>query len=103
MLKNYRQRFFRISVIIFKFFEFIFRSCTVIPLPARVLKVDCALNKSDVPSRTNMSEITTESREKGKSLQPLRALVPFIAPYKGVLIVAIFALIVSEGFKTFFH
>ena len=32
-----------------------------------------------------------------KSLQPLRSLVPFIAPYKGILAIAIAALLVSSA------
>ena len=44
-----------------------------------------------------MSEITPKSREEGKTLRPLKALVPFIAPYKSVLIIAIVALIVSSS------
>jgi ATP-binding cassette subfamily B protein len=44
-----------------------------------------------------MSEVAPESREKGKSLQPLRSLVPFIAPYKGVLAIAIAALLISSA------
>ncbi len=44
-----------------------------------------------------MSEIHTEDRPKGKSLQPLRSLVPFIAPYKGVLLIAVLALLVSSA------
>ena len=44
-----------------------------------------------------MSEVSPESREKGKSLRPLRMLVPFIAPYKGILAIAIVALLVSSA------
>lgn len=44
-----------------------------------------------------MSEVAPENREKGKSLKPLATLVPFIAPYKGVLVVAILALLVSSA------
>ena len=44
-----------------------------------------------------MSEVAPENREKGKSLQPLRSLVPFIAPYKGVLVIAILALLISSA------
>ena len=39
-----------------------------------------------------MSDVSPESREKGKSLRPLRMLVPFIAPYKGILALAMVAL-----------
>ena len=44
-----------------------------------------------------MSEVAPENREKGKSLQPLRSLVPFIAPYKGVLAIAMVALLISSA------
>jgi ATP-binding cassette subfamily B protein len=44
-----------------------------------------------------MSEIAPENREKGKSLKPLATLVPFIAPYKGVLFIAMAALLVSSA------
>lgn len=44
-----------------------------------------------------MSEISPENREKADSLRPLRMLVPFITPYKGVLVVAIVALMVSSA------
>ena len=43
-----------------------------------------------------MSDISTESRKKGKSLRPLRMLGPFIAPYKGTLALALVALLVSS-------
>ena len=44
-----------------------------------------------------MSKVAPESQNKAKSLQPLRSLVPFIAPYKGILVVAIVALLVSSA------
>ena len=44
-----------------------------------------------------MKEVDPESREKGKSLRPLKSLVPFIAPYKGVLLVALLALLLSSA------
>lgn len=44
-----------------------------------------------------MSEVAPESREKGKSLRPLKSLVPFIAPYKGTLMVAMAALLISSA------
>ncbi|MFT7132522.1 MAG: ATP-binding cassette subfamily B protein [Cyclobacteriaceae bacterium] len=43
-----------------------------------------------------MSDISTESRNKGKTLRPLRMLGPFIAPYKGTLALALVALLVSS-------
>ena len=44
-----------------------------------------------------MIRVNSESRDKAKSLQPLRSLVPFIAPYKGTLAVAIAALLISSA------
>ena len=44
-----------------------------------------------------MNEVDPESREKGKSLRPLKSLVPFIAPYKGILLVALLALLLSSA------
>lgn len=48
--------------------------------------------------------MTNETRDKsaqvsatGKSLQPLRALLPFISPYKGTLIAALFALLIAAA------
>ncbi|MDA0978775.1 MAG: ABC transporter transmembrane domain-containing protein, partial [Proteobacteria bacterium] len=38
-----------------------------------------------------------DSPVPGRSLRPLRALVPFIAPYKGTLIVALLALLLSSA------
>ncbi|MFT4721213.1 MAG: ATP-binding cassette subfamily B protein, partial [Candidatus Azotimanducaceae bacterium] len=43
-----------------------------------------------------MSDISMESRKKGKTLRPLRMLGPFIAPYKGTLALALVALLVSS-------
>ena len=44
-----------------------------------------------------MNRITSENRPKSKSIQPLRSLIPFIAPYKGTLAIAILALLVSSA------
>lgn len=44
-----------------------------------------------------MSKVTPEGRDKAKSLQPLRSLVPFIKPYKRILAVAIVALLISSA------
>lgn len=44
-----------------------------------------------------MSKVARESRAKAESLQPLRSLGPLIAPYKGVLAVAITALLISSA------
>jgi len=40
---------------------------------------------------------TPEQRAKGATLRPLRMLVPFIAPYKGTLLLAMVALLVSSA------
>ena len=44
-----------------------------------------------------MSKVALESRDKAESLQPLRSLVPFIVPYKGILAVAMAALLISSA------
>ena len=44
-----------------------------------------------------MSNVVREHRVKAESLQPLRSLVPFIGPYKGVLAVAMAALLISSA------
>ena len=44
-----------------------------------------------------MSEVAPEDRPKGSSLRPLRMLVPFIAPYRGTLALALLALVVSSA------
>ena len=44
-----------------------------------------------------MSDDSPENRPPGKSLRPLRMLVPFIAPYSHILIIALIALLVSSA------
>ncbi len=44
-----------------------------------------------------MNTIGPENRPKAKSIQPLRTLIPFIACYKGTLVIAILALLVSSA------
>ena len=44
-----------------------------------------------------MSESIKEERAKGKSVRPLKMLIPFITPYKGTLALAILALLVSSA------
>lgn len=44
-----------------------------------------------------MSEGLPEERERGRSLRPLRMLVPLITPYKGTLLLAMLALLVSSA------
>ncbi|MFB0933072.1 MAG: ABC transporter transmembrane domain-containing protein, partial [Pseudomonadales bacterium] len=44
-----------------------------------------------------MSEPITEERAKGKSVRPLKMLIPFISPYKGTLLLALVALLVSSA------
>jgi ATP-binding cassette, subfamily B, bacterial len=45
---------------------------------------------------SNPQESSSE-RPKAKSLHPLRALVPFLLPYKGTMVFALFALLVAAG------
>jgi ATP-binding cassette, subfamily B, bacterial len=44
-----------------------------------------------------MSEISQIERDKGKSLRPLRMLVPLIVPYKGTILLAMLALLISSA------
>ncbi len=44
-----------------------------------------------------MSDSSAAARPRGKSLQPLRALWPFLRPYRGTLVVATLALVVASG------
>jgi ATP-binding cassette subfamily B protein len=44
-----------------------------------------------------VSEPITEERAKGKSVRPLKMLIPFISPYKGTLLLALVALLVSSA------
>jgi ATP-binding cassette, subfamily B, bacterial len=44
-----------------------------------------------------MAEPSTSERPKGKSLQPLRALAPFLRPYRKVLLAGIVALLLASG------
>ncbi len=44
-----------------------------------------------------MSEVTNSERPKGKSLKPLKALVPYLLPYRGVMVAAAFALLLASG------
>lgn len=44
-----------------------------------------------------MAEQNSSERPKGTSLKPLRALVPFLRPYRGTLIAAIVALLTASG------
>ena len=41
--------------------------------------------------------MSTSERPKGSSLKPLRALLPFLAPYRGRMLVAFFALLVAAA------
>jgi ATP-binding cassette subfamily B protein len=43
-----------------------------------------------------MSE-SRDARPKGKSLQPLKALWPFLRPYRGTLVLAVLALVIASG------
>lgn len=44
-----------------------------------------------------MSDVSQEERDKGSSLRPLRMLLPFITPYKGTLLLALAALLISSA------
>jgi ATP-binding cassette subfamily B protein len=41
--------------------------------------------------------VTTTERPKGKSLKPLRALLPFLAPYRGRMMIALLALLFAAA------
>ena len=41
--------------------------------------------------------MSTSERPKGSSLKPLRALLPFLAPYRGRMLIAFFALLVAAA------
>ena len=43
------------------------------------------------------ANVAPEQRPKGESLRPLKMLAPFIAPYKGTLMLAMVALLVSSA------
>jgi ATP-binding cassette subfamily B protein len=40
---------------------------------------------------------TDSERPRGKSLGPLRTLIPFLSPYRGTLIAALSALLIASG------
>ncbi|MCB1625802.1 MAG: ATP-binding cassette domain-containing protein, partial [Pseudomonadales bacterium] len=42
-------------------------------------------------------ELTSSERPKSRSLGPLRELLPFLAPYKGMMVFALVALLVAAG------
>jgi ATP-binding cassette, subfamily B, bacterial len=44
-----------------------------------------------------MTDAALTERPKGRSIQPLRALWPFIRPYRGTLVAALFALLLAAG------
>jgi len=44
-----------------------------------------------------MADPLPPDRPKGRSLQPLRALLPYLTPYRGVLVLALCALLVASG------
>ena len=65
--------------------------------PSPLLRVTLVLQELHFFHKNIMSKVAPESQNKAKSLQPLRSLVPFIAPYKGILAIAIAALLVSSA------
>jgi ATP-binding cassette subfamily B protein len=44
-----------------------------------------------------MADSTSPDRPKSRSLKPLRALLPYLAPYRGVLVLALLALLVAAA------
>jgi ATP-binding cassette, subfamily B, bacterial len=44
-----------------------------------------------------MAEPITVDRAKGRSLRPLRALLPYLAPYRGIVLLALGALLIASG------
>ena len=44
-----------------------------------------------------MADPLPPDRPKGKSLTPLRALIPYLRPYRGVLLLALVALLVAAA------
>ena len=44
-----------------------------------------------------MAEPITVDRPKGRSLRPLRALLPYLAPYRGIVLLALGALLIASG------
>jgi ATP-binding cassette, subfamily B, bacterial len=44
-----------------------------------------------------VSDSSTAARPKGKSLQPLSALWPFLRPYRGTLVLALISLLIASG------
>jgi ATP-binding cassette subfamily B protein len=45
----------------------------------------------------SMSEATTSDRPKSRTVKPLRALLPFLAPYRGTIVLALLALLVAAA------
>ena len=44
-----------------------------------------------------MSDVTNSERAKSKSLKPLKALVPYLMPYRGIMVAAALALLLASG------
>ena len=44
-----------------------------------------------------MSDVTNSERPKGKSLRPLKALLPYLLPYRWVMVAAAIALLLASG------
>ncbi|MGH8309450.1 MAG: ABC transporter transmembrane domain-containing protein, partial [Steroidobacteraceae bacterium] len=44
-----------------------------------------------------MTDVRAEDRPKSKSLKPLRALLPFLRPYRGVMAAALGALLIAAA------
>ena len=50
---------------------------------------------------TASNDETARRRPKGKDLKPLRGLVPFVARYRGTVILALIALVASTAVTAF--
>ena len=44
-----------------------------------------------------MSDVTNSERAKSKSLKPLKALVPYLMPYRWIMVAAALALLLASG------
>ena len=68
-----------------------------VALSIPLFRVTSTFKKPGMASQNVMSKADAANRKKADSLQPLRSLAPFIAPYKGLLTVAMLALLISSA------
>ena len=68
-----------------------------VALSIPLFRVISTFKKPGMASQNVMSKADAANRKKADSLQPLRSLAPFIAPYKGLLTVAMLALLISSA------